>query len=39
MNMDECRILLVDDETDILKMNQEFLLKKGFKNVDVAMND
>lgn len=38
MNMDECRILLVDDETDILKMNQEFLLKKGFKNVDVAMN-
>lgn len=38
MNIEECRILLVDDEVSILKMNKELLLEKGFKHIDVAID-
>lgn len=38
MNYLNCRILLVDDEKDILKMNEKLLRDKGFQNIDTAIN-
>lgn len=32
----ECRILLVDDETELLQMVGKLLVKEGYKHVDRA---
>lgn len=38
MNLEECGILLVDDEPGILKMNEELLKNKGFLCIYIAEN-
>lgn len=38
MHFFDCHILLVDDEKDILEINERLLRKKGFCNIDRAMN-
>lgn len=36
MDLRDCRILLVDDEKDILKINETLLKEKGFLNIETA---
>ncbi len=36
MILEECRILLVDDEQPILDMNQKMLREKGFQHIETA---
>lgn len=38
MNLLDCKILLVDDEKDILKMNEKLLRDKGFNNIGIAFD-
>lgn len=38
MNILDCKILLVDDEKDILKMNEKLLRDKGFYNIGIAFD-
>lgn len=38
MNFSDCKILLVDDEKDILEINEKLLKEKGFHNIDIAFD-
>lgn len=38
MNFLDCKILLVDDEKDILKINEKLLRDKGFHDIDTAFD-
>ena len=36
VNLFDCRILLVDDEKDIIDINARLLKEKGFLHIDTA---